>query len=94
MNASIHARREPTPPLAMGDGTSATAARTHAPRRATVQRLVLVVTMLAMLGLGGVVMVATSPTADQTGQPRQAPPGFLSMELSFVRFSPACKLSR
>lgn len=62
-------------PGARGHARSTAEAKNQRRLSATAQRLALAVMMVATFALGAAVMVATTPTADETGQPLEAPPG-------------------
>lgn len=64
-------------PLARGTGQARWLPQAKERRRlaAAARRLTLAAMMVTMFVLGSAVMVATAPTAEQAGQPPEAPPG-------------------
>lgn len=66
-----------TTPLTRGLGQARWMPEARRRRRLTamVQRLALAAIMVATFILGTAVMVATIPTAEEVGQPLEAPPG-------------------
>ena len=77
MHHTAHLPALVTTPLARGTGQARWLPEARERRRlaATARRLTLAAMMVATFVLGSAIMVATAPTAVETGQPPAAPPG-------------------